>query len=247
MIALFLLCVPAPVGAQDEEQTTLVYATYFECDTSRQWRADEIVDNLYVPIYDAAVKDGTIRSWGWMAHHTGGKWRRLLYYSAPSMDALLDSAGVVRSAVAEKNPDAAREFGEICGPHDDYIWRVGTGSRGTGVISTDRGTAGISVYMNCEMASEDRADAIVEDVMAPIYNRHVEDGSIVSWGWLHHLVGGKWRRAATMTATDMKGLMAARASINAEVFEKHKDAMAEFSGICGSHQDYLWNVVHETP
>ena len=57
----------------------------------------------------------------------------------------------------------------------------------------------------------------------------------------------KWRRAATMTAIEMKGLMAARASINAEVFEKHKDAMAEFSGICGSHQDYLWDVVHETP
>ncbi len=246
-IALFIVCVAPPAGAQEDTPTTFVYATYFECDTSRQWRVDEIVESVYVPIYDAAVEDGTIKSWGWLAHHTGGKWRRVLYYSAEGMDALLDSAGAVRSAVAEENPNAGREFGEICGPHDDYIWQVGPTSRGAGLIAQERGEAALSVYMHCKMSEEDRADEIVEEIMAPIYNSFVKDGSLSSWGWLKHNVGGKWRRVATMTAPDMKQLMAARAAIFEEFGKKHEAVGKEFNEICGSHQDYLWDVVHETP
>ena len=97
------------------------------------------------------------------------------------------------------------------------------------------------------MSKEDRADEIVEEALAPIYNRHVANGNITSWGWLKHFFGGKWRRVATMTATDTKSLFAAREAIFAEINEKAEGAMEEFGEICGSHQDFLWNIVHETP
>jgi hypothetical protein len=32
-----------------------------------------------------------------------------------------------------------------------------------------------------------------------------------------------------------------------EVNEKAEAASNEFGEICGSHQDYLWNILHETP
>ena len=50
-----------------------------------------------------------------------------------------------------------------------------------------------------------------------------------------------------MTATDTKALFAARSAIFKEIYEKAEPAMDEFGEICGSHQDYLWNIVHETP
>jgi hypothetical protein len=246
-IAAFLLCLPAIVGAQEEKQSTFVYATYFECDTSRQEIVDEIVNHVWAPAYDAAVEAGTISQWGWMAHHTGGKWRRLLYYAAPSIDALFDAQDAM-SARAQKNSSGANQvFGEICSSHDDYIWQVGVGSRGAGLIPKERGKVGTSVYYSCDMSQEERADEIVEEFFAPIYNSHVEKGDITSWGWLKHYFGGKWRRVATMTGTDPKSLFAARDAIFDEVNEKAEAAGDEFGEICGSHQDFLWNIVLETP
>jgi hypothetical protein len=248
LIAAFLLCLPAVAGAQEEEkQTSFVYATYFECDVSKQWRVDEIVETSYAPAFDAAVEAGAISSWGWAAHHTGGKWRRILYYSAPSIDVLLDAPGATYPKIGEANPNAVRELEKICGSHDDYIWQMGTSSRGAGAVPQERGKVGFSVYFYCDMSKEERADEIVEEVFAPIYNRHVAEGNLTSWGWLKHDVGGRWRRLGTMTATDAKALMAARGSILGEIGDKHEAASNEFSEICGSHQDYIWNLLHETP
>jgi hypothetical protein len=100
---------------------------------------------------------------------------------------------------------------------------------------------------DCDMGREDRADEIVEKTLGPIYNSHVTKGGITSWGWLRHYVGGKWRRVATTTATDVKTLLAARNAIFAEVNEKAKAASDEINSICGSHQDYIWDIEHEMP
>jgi hypothetical protein len=232
LIVAASFCLPAVAGAQEEEPSTFVYATYFECDTSKQEITDEIVEHVWAPAYDAAVEAGTISQWGWLAHHTGGKWRRLLYYAAPSMDALLDAPDAISPGIEKAAPGASQVFGEICNAHEDYIWQVGTGSRGAGLVSQER---------------EERADEIVEESFAPIYNEAVKNGSISSWGWMKHNFGGKWRRIATMTATDTKALFAARNAIFKEINEKAEAASKEFSEICGSHQDYVWNILQETP
>ena len=237
----------AVADAQEETQPTFVYATYFECDVSKQDRVDDIVNAAYAPAYDAAVKAGTISSWGWMAHQTGGTWRRVLYYSATGLDALVDAPESINPKIAEANPSAHLFFGEICNSHDDYIWQVGSGSKGEGVIATDRGKVGMSVYFDCDMSREERADEIVEKTLGPIYSKHVSAGGITSWGWLKHYVGGKWRRVATTTAADVKTLLAARNAIFAEVNEKAKTASDEFNSICGSHQDYIWDIEHDVP
>jgi len=247
LVAAFLLCLPATAGAQEEEQKTFVYATYFECDTSKQKIADEVVKLVWAPAYDAAVEAGTISQWGWLTHHTGGKWRRLFYYAAPSLDALLDAPDAISPGIQKNSPGAGQVFSEICNAHEDYIWQAGIGSRGAGIVPPERGKVGSSVYFYCKMSEEERADEIVEEFFAPIYNSYVENGSITSWGWLKHLFGGKWRRVATMTATDTKALFAARNAIFAEVNEKAEAASDEFGEICGSHQDFLWNIAHETP
>jgi hypothetical protein len=246
LIATFL-CLPVIAEAQEEESTTFVYATYFYCDTSRQEIADEAVKYVWAPAYDAAVEAGTISQWGWLQHHTGGKWRRLLYYAAPSIDALMDAPAAISAGIEKNHPGASQVFSEICGTHDDYIWQVGVGSRGAGIVPQERGKVGSSVYFHCTMSHEERADEIVESTFAPIYNKAVEDGSIASWGWMKHYFGGTWRRIATMTATDEKALFAARRAIFQELDEKASAAMEEFGEICGSHTDYLWNIAHETP
>ena len=124
-IAVFLLCLPAVADAQEEEkQTKFVYATYFECDPSKSERVDDIVNNAWAPVYDAAVEGETISSWGWLAHHTGGKWRRLFYSSAPSLDGLIDAPDAISPEIKKAHPSAGQVFGEICNSHEDYIWNI---------------------------------------------------------------------------------------------------------------------------
>lgn len=230
---------PGTAIAADEEET-YVDATYYICDGSQLERADELIESVAKPVYDAAVKAGDISGWGWLAHHTGGKWSRILYHTAGSVtDAL-----AAQDKIIDKIDDAAaKEFGAICKTHEDYIWRGVTGSGGN-VLSTDRGKVGLSAYYVCD-GREAAADEIVEAVFAPVYNSHMGAGKLTSWGWSEHIIGGKYRRLATMTAADWPALFAVREKIIDAAGDS--ELATQFSEICGSHTDYLWMIQHESP
>lgn len=243
LLVLFTLALASlPAVAQEEEAESYVYATYFYCDVSRQERADEIVASTGAPVFDAAVEDGTITAWGWLSHHTGGKWRRLRYHSAPSISKLLETLESLNGKVDEKHAVAQNEFSQICGTHDDYIWQQQLGSGGEG-----RGPVGFSVYYVCDMAKESRADEIVKETLGPLFDAQIEAGNFTSWGWNSHIVGGKYRRLATYTASDFDKLLAGRAAVISGLAEQHSEAADEFNGICTSHQDYMWNIELEKP
>jgi len=245
-ISVLLCLVLSSFGAwaQDEDEGTknFTYATYFYCDVTQQERADEIVKADNAPVYDQLVKEGVITAWGWMAHHTGGKWRRVQYYQAPSVDGLLDAQAEMNKRLDAAGGDADNEFGKICNSHEDYIWEVEAGSAGDG-----RGEAGFSVYYTCDESKEERADEIWKKDFAPILNKYVADGKFTSWGWSSHWVGGSYRRLQTMTAKDHKSLLAARAELIESMYGNDSTVGAEFSAICGSHSDYMWDIEMETP
>lgn len=247
LVAASLLLGSAPLYAQETESVNYVYSTYFICNTADLGVADEIVREINAPLYDAAVKAGEITAWGWMAHHTGGVWRRALYYIAPSIDELLDASDSIGAAADEAAPEAGRVFSEACPSHEDYIWQTAPGTGGNNA-GGNRGSAGFSVYFKCDSTREERADELVAKTLGPIYQKHVDAGHLTSWGWLQHNVGGKWRRALTSTATDHKTMMKTRDAIVEEMTSgRTEKAATEFDGICNSHQDYMWDVQFETP
>jgi hypothetical protein len=248
VVLMVAVLTPAVALAQQEEEVRpYVYGIYYDCDVTRQELADEIVEAAFAGAYNDAVEAGQIQSWGWLSHHTGATWRRLLYHSAPDLDALMAGLESTSDAVEEKYPEMGRALGDICGSHVDYIWRYQTGSRPGSALAEERGEAGFSVYYVCDMSRESRADEIVKDVFTPVFNRHVGEGMLQSWGWMEHVVGGKYRRIWTMTAADHSTMLATRQAIIQEMMESHGDVLQEFDGICGSHQDMMWNIVMETP
>lgn len=244
-ISLLALAVSVPlnlVAAEDEpKDETYTYATYFYCNAGTQEQADELVKKNTAPVYDAAVADGTIKRWGWMSHHTGGKWRRIQYHQAGSVAELLSAQEEIGKRVDKAMNGADDGFGSICSAHEDYIWKLENGS-----ASDARSNVGISVYQECDFTKEERADEIVNKVFAPIYNKAVADGKIASWGWQSHVIGGKYRRLSTMTAENYDKLLAARDEILGQLYDTGEESeAAEFSKICNSHSDYLWDIVHE--
>lgn len=237
-IVLAMAVLVCSIGASEmsvaQEQETFTYATYFYCDVTLQERADEIVEKLDKPFFDAAVTDGSITGWGWLAHHTGGKWRRVQYHQAPSIDALLVAQEKIGDQIEAKNKAMNTEAGKICNSHDDYIWRAVAGK------GTARGKFGFSVYYVCDVSRENQADALVKRVFAPLYDKLVADGKLKTWNWMEHIVGGEYRRLATITADDAKTLVEARSSL-VQTFQD--DPLAStLDDICGSHADYIWET-----
>ena len=245
---LCLLVLPAVVLAQEEEEEApqpYVYATYFECDTSREWLADDLFERHMAPHYDAAVEEGALTSWGYLAHHTGGKWRRLIWRGAATLTQAMASLDVIGDKIQAEAAEASAEFGAICNSHEDYIWQSVTGSGGGNVVQ-ERGEAGFSTYFVCDQNRETDADELVKKNLAPYYDAQVEAGNLISWGWMQHWVGGEYRRISTMTAKDFDTLIAARDAVVQAMIEDEKTG-DEFTEICGDHTDYMWEVKLETP
>jgi hypothetical protein len=240
LTGLTLACV---AQEEDADPTVFTYATYYYCNTSLESGADEIIaagaDRM-----NGFVEDGTISAWGWLAHHTGGQWRRIFYYQAESMDALMDAYVATQGDDEEDDADAEDDgpsLAQICPRHDDYIWQAENGSQ-----TEERGAAGFSVYMICDSNREERADEIVDEYVAPIMNGLVEEGKLSSWGWSSHSVGGRFRRLHTMTAPDMKTLLKGREDAIAGIYAEGSELGGEFAEICDQHVDYMWNIQHES-
>lgn len=101
----------------------------------------------------------------------------------------------------------------------------------------------VGTYLRCSTADEGEADFIMNQVFAPIYDRHVEAGGILGWGWVEHQAGGAWRRIVTLTADDTPTVWDAWGEIVAEIQAEHPNAWHRFNEICDSHDDYVWNLV----
>lgn len=239
-----LSALPVAVMAQAEEDKPIgySYATYFFCESGGSAeRADEIFKKINAPDLNKQVKDGPLQGWGWLSHHTGGLWRRAQYYSAPTLNDLLDAQEAMGADGDAATDALADEFSSICPSHQDYIWEQMAGGD-----SDTRGTAIFSVYYVCDEAREERADEIFKNDFAPIFNKFVDDGKITNWGWLSHWVGGKYRRLQTVSGSDHKSLLAARGELIEAMYADDNEAGAEFTAICGSHEDYMWDLQSTT-
>ena len=243
-----ILLLPTFALAQDEDaQTLYAYATYFVCTPDGESRADEIIKTSFKPNYDAAVEHGDITSWSWMQHYVGGYWRRVLVITADDMDSILEASGALGEIIEDQTPEAGRAFTGICASHEDYIWQAVDGVS-TGATAGNRGKVGFTVYLECDLNEEDRADELVRDVFGPIYDRFVGDDGLATWNWLAHYVGGNYRRILTMTSSDHKTLMKTRSAILQEFDDRRTErALSEMNDICPRHSDYMWDILVQTP
>ena len=108
--------------AQSREGVSM--STYYECDVSREGRADEIVDEVLGPIYNQHVGEGAFTSWSWLSHQTGGKIRRLFTVGAADEETLMNHQDALIAQMQREAPEAVTEFDEICNSHVDYLWDV---------------------------------------------------------------------------------------------------------------------------
>jgi hypothetical protein len=241
---MLVALVPLAAIAQDDlGPQGYSYVTYYVCDMAKQGNMDSIVENNEYAVFDKWVKDGKLLSWGYLSHFTGGRWRRAQYHVSPTMEAALkNQVDLVREIYAD-NRAGGQARSEACETHDDYLWALDQGSP----AGADRGDVSLSVYFVCNTADQSRADEIFAEVYAPKLNAMQKEEKIGSWSWQSHVLGGEYRRLQTVTGADYTSVTAARMEAIQHVNRNHAALGHEFAQICGSHADYLWDIVHESP
>jgi hypothetical protein len=101
-----------------------------------------------------------------------------------------------------------------------------------------------ATYYKCDVSSEDRADSIYKETIAPVVQKQVDAGKLIWSGYGRHWIGGQWRRLEYIGAASIAALVEARQAILADLLEgPSAEAAREFDAICPSHDDYIWSSV----
>lgn len=244
MLVMALLALTGGAYAQSGEQpTAYAYATYYVCDVATQGNMDNIVRANEAPVFDRWVEEDKLSAWGYLSHFTGGRWRRAQFHVSPTLEDALRVQAEIFSEIYSDNREGGQARAEACEAHDDYIWAVNQGT----AIPADRGKASLSVYYLCDSSREIRADRIFEEGIAPSLEQFREDGKIRTWSWQSHVLGGPFRRLLIVTGDDYAVLSRVRRDAMRSLYESSAEGGREFSEICNSHEDYLWDIVHGTP
>ena len=235
-----------PLAANAQVESTpqgYSYVTYYICDMAEQGNMDNIVENNEYAVFDQWVDDGKLLSWGYMAHFVGGRWRRAQYHVSATLEEALQNQRAILDEVYADNRAGGQARAEACNAHDDYLWTMDQGSP----PGSDRGSVSLSIYFECSVADQRRADEIFAQTYAPKLTELQDEGKIATWGWQSHVLGGKYRRMQILTGSDHGTVTAARFEALQHVNQNHSDMAREFSQICDSHTDYLWDILHESP
>ncbi len=224
-----------------QEPTLMVLGQYYRCDQGTEARVDTIIRRTFGPVVQKHIDAGHLTGWGLYSHVMGTDWRRLLYMQGTDRDAILDARAAIVQELSQRHSGALRELGQICPSHDDYIWTVVVNNAGSGAQAGP--AMSLSAYFECHIPRQELADDLFRAHVAPIFDRHVEQGTIRGYAWLAHRMGGKVRRLLTMTAADAKSLFNAQDAIYADVDADQAAARAQraIDDICGPHDDYIWN------
>jgi hypothetical protein len=242
--ALFVLPLAAGASAQEDE-TAYVYASYYQCSGGLSDAIATLRDD-WGPIVQAHMDANHISAWGALTHATGNPWTMAIYHVGAEIGVLNTALDEALATYFEQHPEEGAAFGESCPTHEDYIWTSSLGSQPALTVAQDRADAGMSVYWVCDEGKEAVADLIVENVWAPVYDQLVADGSLNSWSWLSHFVGGKYRRALITDGADHGTLLEARNQA-LEATGENAGLAAAFSDVCNGHTDVLWDIAISVP
>lgn len=113
-----------PTTEVAQERAAAGLSVYYECDPSREARADTLVTEVLGPALDRQVEAGNLSSWSWLAHSIGGELRRAAVYDGADHASILAGRGALISELGEEAAEAVREFNEICPVHHDYLWNI---------------------------------------------------------------------------------------------------------------------------
>ena len=116
-----------------------------------------------------------------------------------------------------------------------------SGSAQTPPVALQPGNTVLIAQYECIPGELTRVDQILKDLTAPVLNKMVAEGKLLSWGVLGAYVGGPVNRTIYVWGRDPVSLMQARAQYLPEIMAK--PGWAEVGRLCPHQQVSLSNLI----
>jgi len=97
-----------------------------------------------------------------------------------------------------------------------------------------------ATYYYCDVATQDDMDDIVAEHEAPVFDKWVEDGKLMAWGYSKHYTGGRWRRLQYHISPSMGEALSNQNAIFNEIYADNAAAGQARADACYGHDDYIW-------
>lgn len=102
-------------------------------------------------------------------------------------------------------------------------------------------------YYHCDMATQSNMDRLVQANEKPVFDRWVEEGRLVAWGYLSHFTGGRWRRAQYHVSATIDEAFDNQREIFGAIYAENRSGGQARSEACESHEDYVWSLDAGSP
>lgn len=99
-----------------------------------------------------------------------------------------------------------------------------------------------ATYYVCDVATQGNMDNIIATNEAPVFDRWVEDGKLLGWGYLSHFTGGRWRRAQYHVSATLEAALQNQATIFREIYADNREGGQARAEACEAHDDYIWAI-----
>lgn len=111
----------APVAAQ--EATPGVIVSQQICDQSAIDNMNQMVQEYWAPVLDAAMDEGVLTAWGVLTHFWGDEWNWNIYYVGPNATTLVETVSGLLGEIIQGMPgDAMETFDGFCSRHKDNVY-----------------------------------------------------------------------------------------------------------------------------
>jgi len=104
-----------------------------------------------------------------------------------------------------------------------------------------------ATYYVCDQATQGNMDSLVETNEVPVFDRWVEEGRLLAWGYQAHFTGGRWRRAQYHVSATLEDAFRNQAEIFGVVYADNREGGQARAQACAGHDDYVWSSTLGNP
>jgi len=113
---------PSPASPSAQSAPPIVVMGSYKCDRARVGEVDEYVRSVQAPVMQAMVEEGWLLDWGYLAHHYGDEWNRVVYYVSATLARHVEFSAEVTGRLAAARPGEVSPFTRLCFEHKDNIY-----------------------------------------------------------------------------------------------------------------------------
>ena len=235
--AVLTLLAPQPLTGQEESAPAHVYEAYYQIGYGDLEEWNRQYWEYSVPVLEALQEEGVIEGWNQWQHQTGSEYNVRFAVRTSDWASINTFWGEYLSRLQEATPaDEWDAFGRMIAEHRDEIWDIGEVH-----VPPELETAYLyASTFRLSFADMEEWDGMWTDVVAPILDEAMAEGTVGGWVKLGHNTGGPHNSKVLYFFEDWDDIDDLFGKLLGTIVEKHPDEFARINELFQAHDDVIW-------